>query len=138
MNIAYVLAVATLDHAALVDQFSPVRIDSDDVWALIPRITAHHEPAFDAQGAIGRGQTHLTVRFTDGSLLESSRFAAASALEPIANGAIVDKYRRLTHGVLDQRRQQMIERLVLGLDQIDDLSELIEVLARPVASPFES
>ena len=138
MNIAYVLAVAILDKAALVEQFSPVRIDSDDVWALIPRITAHHDPAFDAQGAIGRGQTHLTVRFTDGSSLESSRFAAASALEPIANGAIVDKYRRLTYGVLDQPRQQMVERLVLALDQLDDLSELLEALAPPVASPFES
>jgi aconitate decarboxylase len=137
MNIAYVLAAGVLDHAALVDQFSPSRIDSDDVWTLIPRIAAHHNPEFDALGAIGRGQTKLTVRFTDGSSLESSQFAPKSALEPLSNEMIVQKFRHLTNGVLDHSRQQTLEQLVLDIDQLDDLAPFVDALAAPVASPFE-
>ena len=66
------------------------------------------------------------------------QFAAKSALEPLTNAAVVDKFRRLTSGVLDHRRQQTIERLVLSLDELDGLADLVELLARPVASPFES
>jgi 2-methylcitrate dehydratase PrpD len=57
MNIGYALAVAAIDGAAMVDQFSPDRIDSDDVWRLIPKITARHDPEFDKGGPLKRGRT---------------------------------------------------------------------------------
>lgn len=39
MNIAYSLAVGLLDGEVLAQQFSPARIEADDVWAVIGRIT---------------------------------------------------------------------------------------------------
>ena len=50
MNVAYTLAAAILDGQALVDQFAPQRINQDDIWALIPKIRAHHDPALDGGG----------------------------------------------------------------------------------------
>jgi 2-methylcitrate dehydratase PrpD len=50
MSVGYAVAVAILDRAAMISQFTPQRIDDDDVWALIPRITAHHDPEFDKAG----------------------------------------------------------------------------------------
>jgi hypothetical protein len=35
--------VAILDLAAMVQQFSPMRVASEDVWGLIPRIDVRHE-----------------------------------------------------------------------------------------------
>jgi aconitate decarboxylase len=136
MHVGYALAVGLLDGAALIDQYAPSRIDANDVWALLPRIEAHHNEAFDAHGAMGRGQTRLKIRFTDGTSLESSHFAAKSALAPLANDEVVAKYRQLTAGVLDPDRQARIERLVLSLDDLPDLSGLVDALAAPVASPF--
>jgi 2-methylcitrate dehydratase PrpD len=136
MNIAYSLAVGVLDGAALVQQYSPSRIDSDDVWDLLPRIVAHHDPEFDALGAMGRGRTRLTVRFTDGTSLVSYQQAAKSALQPLGNDEVVAKYRHLTTGLMEPGRQAHIERLVLTLDQQPSLDECLGALVAPVESPF--
>lgn len=125
-----------IDGAALAQQFAPARIDRDDVWALIPRITAHHDPDYDALGAMGRGQTRLEVRFTDGTTLESSQFAARSVLEPLANDDIAAKYRHLTDGLIDPARQARIAEMVLALDELPGLETLIDALRAPVGSPF--
>jgi aconitate decarboxylase len=138
MHVGFALAVGVLDGAALIEQYAPSRIDADDVWALLPRISAHHNEAFDALGAVGRGQTRLEIRFTDATSLESSQFAAKSALAPLTNDEVVAKYRQLTAEVLGTDRQARIERLVLSLDEMNDISPLVDALAAPVASPFDS
>src|SRR5437879_4184001 len=135
MNIAYVLAVAILDGAALLDQFTPTRIDADDIWDLIPRITARHREAFDAHPS-GRGQTRVCVRFTDGTTLESYQFAARSILSPLSNADIVSKYRALTEHVLDRDRQDDLHRAIMSIDTSPDLTNLSDLLAAPVTSPF--
>jgi 2-methylcitrate dehydratase PrpD len=109
------VAVAVLDGAALIDQYSPARIDADDVWQLLPRITAHHQSDFDAQ-PLGRGQTRVRVRFTDGQVLESYKFAANSILHPLDSEAVVSKYETLTRRVIDPDRQQEIRDAVFALD----------------------
>ncbi|MDQ1361069.1 MAG: aconitate decarboxylase [Acidimicrobiaceae bacterium] len=137
MNVAYSVAVAVLDGAALIDQYSPARIDADDVWQLLPRITAHHQSDFDAQ-PLGRGQTRVRVRFTDGQVLESYQFAAKSILHPLDFEAVVSKYETLTRRVIDPDRQQEIKDAVLALDTAPDLTHLVGLLVDPVASPFEA
>jgi aconitate decarboxylase len=67
MNIGYALAAAVLDGAAMVKQFTPSRINRDDVWAMLERIDVRHEPEFDAGGQKGRGRTRLVIAFKDGS-----------------------------------------------------------------------
>jgi aconitate decarboxylase len=42
MNVAFALSVAILDGAAMVRQFSPMQVASEDVWTLIPRIIVRH------------------------------------------------------------------------------------------------
>ena len=136
MNIAYVLAAALIDGDALMDQFTPDRINRDDVWDLIPKITARHDPAFDTPG--GDGQTRLRIHFTDGTKLESYQFAARSAQTPLSNEEIVTKYRRLTRSVIDPDRQARLERAVLTIDQQPSLEQLAGLLAPPAAPPFTS
>ena len=136
MNVAYVLAVAVLDGSALLQQFSPRRIGQDDVWELIPRITARHNPEFDAAGALGRGRTNLRVRFRDGSILESSRPYADSIARSLSNREVTRKYRSLTDGIIDPARQAEIERKVLSLEDLDDMGDLLALLGRSTGSPF--
>ncbi len=136
MNIAYALAVAVLDGAAMVQQFAPERIDRDDVWALIPRIVARHETEFDTGGREGRFRTRLRVIFRDGTELEAARRASRAVEEPLSNAAIVAKYRTLTQGLVDPARQAAIERAIIGLDRLADIDALTRLLAPPVGAAF--
>jgi 2-methylcitrate dehydratase PrpD len=137
MNIGYALAVTLLDGDALAHQFSPARIDADDVWAVIPRITAHHRAEYDELGGMGRGQTEVRVTMADGTVHASSQFAARSILEPLSGDQIVDKFRHLTDGVVAPDRQDELVALVTTLDQRTDLAPLLALLRPTVSSPFE-
>jgi aconitate decarboxylase len=136
MNVGYAVAVAILDGAAMVHQFSPQRIDQDDVWALIPKITARHEPSFDRRGQATRN-TRLTVYFKDGSKLESFRENSRTVLEPLSNQQVVAKFRILTDGIVDPDRQAVIIERTLALEDLADAKELYAHLAAPVGAAFE-
>ena len=135
MNVGYALAVATLDGAAMVRQFSPARIDGDDIWALIPRIKAHHETRFDAGEA--RGGTRLVIRFTDGSSEEEQVRAARGIVAPLASAEVEAKFRTLTNGIIAPERRDAIVRLVADLENLPDVAALSALVAPQAASPFE-
>ncbi len=137
MNVAYALAVGILDGAAMVAQFAPDRIDSDDVWSLIPRITAFHDTEIDQGGALSRGRVRLRILLRDGTCLESALAAPKAVLQPQSTGEIAGKFRALTDGLIAPDAQAEIERLVLGLEELDNLAPLIEVLARPASAAFQ-
>ena len=105
MKVAYAVAVAILDGAAMVRQFSPSRIDSDDVWALIPKIKARHQSEFDQRGP-GVRSTRLTVHLTDGSKIERFVKAPRTMSDPLTNAGVAAKYRILTDGIVDTTRQR--------------------------------
>ncbi len=136
MNVAYALAVGILDGAALVPQFSPQRIQQDDVWTLIPRIIAHHDPEFDKGGPRGRGRTRLRIKFTDGQCLESMRQGPRAVLEPQSSEEIGFKYHALTEGLIEPERQAEIERIVMSLEDLADVTPLIKLLALPALAAF--
>lgn len=137
MNIAYAIAVAILDGAAMVQQFAPQRINQDDVWELIPRIVARHDPEFDTAGQMGRGRTRVRVCFRDGTHIEVFRMASRSILEPLSKDEIVAKFRTLTDGLITPERQAEIERMVLALEELTDARELIDLLAPKVLAAFD-
>jgi hypothetical protein len=136
MNLGYALAAAIIDGEALVQQFSPQRINQDDVWALIPRITAHHDADCDRAGPLSRGRTRLRVEFCDGEVLERERQASRAILQPQSNDLIVAKYRHLSDGLIDEQRQAEIERAVLSLERLPDAKKLTELLFPTVCAAF--
>ena len=138
MNMAYAIAVAIIDGAAMVHQFSPQRIDQDDVWRLIPKVTAHHNPEFDNAGQLGRGRTRMCVRFTDGTTMESFRQASRAILSPLSNEEILAKFRVLTDGIVDTARREAIEQAVLHMEELPSASRLTELLAPAVGAAFDS
>jgi aconitate decarboxylase len=135
MNVAYAVAVAILDGAAMVQQFTPQRIDRDDVWALIPRIQAHHDPAFDRAGSSRK--TRMTVRLKDGSTLQQVVDMARTIAAPLSNEQVVAKYRTLTDGIVEADRQAAIADCILGLETLKDTSRLSGLLAPAVGAAFQ-
>jgi aconitate decarboxylase len=135
MHIGYSVAAAIIDGAALVEQYTPKRIASDDVWALIPKIRAHHEQSFDALPKEQQLRAHVVVELTGGRRLEMTVPAPRGHQSlPLSNEEIRSKYRLLTAAVIETDRQQAIEDAVLNIEAIDDVSDLIALLA-PVTRP---
>lgn len=132
MNMAYAVAVAAIDGAALMKQFSPERINADDVWAFMDKITVRHDESFDSEGPLSRGAVRIRFTFKNGSGEEMLlRHPRGQPLVHVSNKGILDKFRALTDGVIGPKRQRQIEELVLGIERLDDVQELIEVLALP-------
>src|SRR6204780_2048400 len=97
MNVAYAGAGALLDGDVLVDQFSPDRINGDDVWRLIDRTLTHHERAYDSLPIDERLTTGVRLTLDDGST------RAAKVAHPrgtgdrnLTNADIRDNYAKLT------------------------------------------
>jgi aconitate decarboxylase len=136
MNVAYAIAVAILDGAAMVAQFSPQRIAQDDIWALIPKIEAHHDPEFDQPGANSLGASRVRIRFTDGTVEECFKPVSRGIMTPLPGDEVVAKYRTLVHDIADPARVARIEDRVLHLEGMRDVKELIGLLSGPVHPIF--
>jgi 2-methylcitrate dehydratase PrpD len=136
MNVAYAVAVTLIDGTALVEQFGPARLDADDVWALIARTTARHEPAFDERYEDGYN-VGLRLTLRDGSTREAFVDHPRGGIKyPLTNREIVEKFRTLTTSVVATERAGEIEHAVLALDELDDAAELVSLLAAPVRPVF--
>lgn len=135
MNIGYAVAVGVLDGEAMVKQFAPSRIDSDDVWALIPRIEVRDDPAF-AGSAAARFHARVAITFTDGQRIEVLRTSPRTMEAPQSTDEVARKYRVLTDGLIDQPRQKAIELMVRDLEDLKDIRELLALLAPPVEAAF--
>ncbi len=136
MNVGYAVAAAILDGQAMVKQFAPDRIDRDDIWALIPRIKAHHNPEFDKGGSAVRN-TRVTVKMKDGEVRTVFIPVAKTISEPLTREGTVAKFRTLTDGLITAERQQGIIDATLGMETLASIDTLIALLAPPVASPFD-
>jgi 2-methylcitrate dehydratase PrpD len=135
MNVAYAVAIALLDGSVLIDQFSDRRINSDDVWKLITRTHTHHVKAYDALPASQRLTTRVLITLHDDTTREQVvTHPRGTGDHQLTNAQIVDKYRHLTHRVIGRRRQDAIQRTVLGLEMIDDIAILTGMLNPPVNS----
>jgi 2-methylcitrate dehydratase PrpD len=138
MNVAYAVAVALLDGEVLIDQFSEKRINSDDVWNLIDRTETRHEKAYDQLPLDDRLTTCVRLTLKDGSTrTKVVAHPRGTGKRVLIDADIVDKYRSLTGSVITIDRQTAIEKAVLNLDALDDISELMALLIPTVASALD-
>ena len=138
MNLAYAVAVALLDGDVLIDQFSEKRISSNDVWNLIDRTETHHEKAYDQLPAVERLTTRVRLTLKDGSTRDKVvAHPRGTGDRVLTNADIVGKYRSLTSSVISTNRQTALEKAVLNLDALDDISELTALLTPTVRSALD-
>jgi aconitate decarboxylase len=135
MSVAYTVAVALLDGAVLIDQFSEKRINADDVWNLIDRTDVHHEASYDKLPVEDRLTTRVRLTLKDGSTVEKVvAHPRGTGDRQLSDADIVNKYRSLTSAVISPARQTAIEDTVLNLDAVKDISDLTALLTPTVAS----
>lgn len=137
MSHCYVVAVTLLDGSPSVQQFSPERINRDDVWNLLERIEVYRDPEIETRGEEGRWGTRLTAIFTDGGTEEVEvRYPKGGSKFPLSDDEIIRKYDRLTSLVLDLKVAGRLKNLVLDLENCKDVGELSHLLSTEARSPF--
>jgi aconitate decarboxylase len=137
MNHAYAVAVTLLDGVPSVPQFSPQRINQDDVWALLNRVHVKRDTDIDGRGEGGRWGTRLKARFADGEVAEIEvTHPKGGHVRPFSNAEIRDKYDLMAGLVMSRDHAEQLKRVVLELDNSADISELVRLLSTEVRPPF--
>jgi 2-methylcitrate dehydratase PrpD len=138
MNIGYATAAALLDGNVLAEQFSPARLDADDIWALIDRTEVHLDESLAGAPITERFRTDLVITTADGQSHHARVDQPHGApSDPVTNAELVAKFHALADRVTTRERATDIERAVLGLDGLDDVTGLTDLLAAPVAGALD-
>jgi 2-methylcitrate dehydratase PrpD len=138
MNIGYATAAALLDGNVLPDQFTPGRLDSDDIWSLIAATTVHLDESLAHADLTEKFRTDVAVTTRDGAV-HRARVAVphGAPTDPVTNDELVAKFHALADRVTSRGRADAIERAALGLEELDDVNDLIDLLAAPVAGALD-
>ncbi|MEB4209630.1 MmgE/PrpD family protein [Mycobacterium sp. 94-17] len=138
MNIGYATAAALLDGNVLPEQFTPARLDSDDIWSLIAATTVHLDESLADAGITEKFRTDVAVTARDGTV-HRARVALPHGApnDPVTNDELVAKFHALADRVMNHDRAGAIERAVVGLDDQTDVNTLIDLLAEPVAGALD-
>ena len=138
MNIGYATAAATADGNALPEQFTPPRLDADDIWSLIGVTGVHLDESLADAPLTERFRTDLAVTTRDGDVHHVRVVAPHGApWDPVTNDELVTKFHALSDRVTSRDRATAIERAVVGLEDLDDVNDLIDLLAAPVAGALD-
>jgi len=130
LNLPFCVATLLLEGDVFVDQFTPDVVDNADRIALSRKVEVVEDPVITAQGSKFRHKVRVDVHLNDGSVHSETREAPRGSETSFASAAdIVDKFRKLTRGVLPPAQQQQLIDAVLGLEQLSDSRELIGLLA---------
>jgi 2-methylcitrate dehydratase PrpD len=138
MHLGYTTAAALLDGNVLPEQFTPARLDADDIWRLVDRTDVHLDEARDGADITERFATDLAVTTDDGTV-HRTRVAQPHGApdDPVTNDELVAKFHALADRVTSRDRATAIERAVMALDRLDDIGDLVDLLAAPVAGALD-
>jgi 2-methylcitrate dehydratase PrpD len=138
MNIGYATAAALLDGNVLPEQFTPQRLDSDDIWALIDATEVHLDESLTGAPITERFRTDVAVTTSDGTVHHARVDQPHGApSDPVTNDEIVVKFHALADRVTNRRRAEALVRAVIGLVDLDDVGDLVDLLAEPVAGALD-
>ena len=132
---AYVGATQIVDRQVLPSQFSRSQLDRDVVWSLVEKTTCEHDPYFDHDEKLSGAR--VVVTFADGAVLEKNVDAPKGFDSPVPNKMLLEKFEKLTDGIIDVDRRSKIVDFVLNLEKEQDVKGLIDLLANKVKAALE-
>jgi aconitate decarboxylase len=131
MNLPFCVATLLCEGDVFVDQFSedivadPRRVD------LAQKVKVVHDPAITARGAKFRHLVGVEVVLGDGTRLTETVEAPRGSEQKFASESdVVDKFRKLTRGLMTEAQAGRIVELVLGADMLQDVGVLVTALSR--------
>lgn len=130
MSAIYVCATQMVDRIVLAKQFGPKSLEKDEIWSLVNKTSCKQGENFQ------QGQTQLKITFENGQEISKNLLTQRGVKPALTNDEIVDKWRTLANQVMDEDRINKIENLVLGMENLEDVQELIDVLSGSTKNPL--
>lgn len=130
MSCAYAAAVQIVDAQVTPKEFHRDMIDRDSIWALVDKTECVHSPELG-----GKFEQRITITFADGEIISETMQAPKGVNPALSNQEILQKFRKYTTGLIDGKTQETIEKLVLDMENLKDISVLQDLLARPQLLP---
>lgn len=132
MNLYYGLAVIACDGVAFTAQYREDRLADPGLLDFARRIDAQVDPQIDAMGAAFRHAARVRLTTVDGRVVEKTILHRRGSPEnPLSPEDIRYKFRCVTESCLSRSLGEKVISLVDRLDALDDLGELIDILALP-------
>jgi aconitate decarboxylase len=129
LNLPFCVATLLIEGDVSVDQFMPDAIGDPARIALSRKVEVVHDPAITALGSAYRHKTRVDVHLRDGSVHSETREAPRGSEQSFAGADdIVAKFKSLTRAALAPARQQALVDAVLGLDELKNAKQMIELL----------
>lgn len=132
MNLYYGLAVIALDGMAFTEQYREDRLEDPKILDFIKRLSAYVDPEIEGMGAPFRHAARMRVRAKGGRAYEKLLLHRRGSPEhPLKPEEIDYKFRHVVSPCLSKAKTDRIVKLVDSLDRLQDLSELIALIAAP-------
>lgn len=131
MSAAYAAAVQLVDSQVSPSQFHQDLIDRDIIWELVDKTECLYTPELGE-----RYEQRVTITFRNGTALTQTLEAPKGVKPSLSNDEILAKWRKFTQGLIEGERRDRIEKLVLNLESLDDISDLEALLAGPTLNPI--
>jgi 2-methylcitrate dehydratase PrpD len=126
LNLFYVTAIMLLENQVFTAQFTEEKIRDPKVLDLIKRISINHDPALDGKGNVEGNP--VEIELTDGTVLSAWGKARGDKDNPVHMSDVVEKFSKITQGLLSPAKQAEVTALCERLDTLDDVAALIKPL----------
>jgi 2-methylcitrate dehydratase PrpD len=132
LNLPFCVATLLIEGDVFVDEFTPDCVDDPARIELARKVKVVHDPAITALGAAHRHKVRVELHLRDGSVASETREAPRGSEQSFAGaGAVVEKFRKLTRGVMAAKQQDVLIDAVLRLDDLPDSRALTDLLRIP-------
>lgn len=132
MNLFYGMAVMAFDGVAFVAQYEQSRLADPRLLDFITRIEASVDADIEAMGPAFRHAARVAVTLRNGQRLSHEILHRRGSPEnPLSPQDVEYKFRHVVASCLSAQAIDRVVALTGRLEQLDDLSELISILAAP-------
>jgi aconitate decarboxylase len=131
LNLPYCVATWLLDGDCFVDQFTEGKVADPGRMALAEKVEVRHDQDITARGAKFRHMVHVEAHLADGTVMKRTVEAARGSEKKFASDAdIVEKFEKLAIKALPRDKVGRLRDAMLGLDKLDEASELARLMQR--------
>ncbi len=129
MNLPYLVAVAIADGQVSLEQLSPGRYTDPLLYDLSRRVTVHVDQESQAEVDRYLGAT-VKIYIKDGRVLEGTcRAPRGDPEQPLTLLDISEKFRRLSHGILNEQQKNNVIRAVVASDAQTRVRDIMRYLS---------